>query len=250
MNLILPKNIFTDILGSTLKNSYQKDYTLKPSALLSKDLTDKDIALIPALDIIQHKELFVSSKRGISFEGTLSNSYIYFSKTENVLKNIILSGDVSAVEAILTKIVFSELYEQEVSISLTNNSKENINQNMLLIGDANFESNNFLSGIPLTDEVNELTNLPFVNFIFASKNKELLKQFEEETADIEKQVYASIENSTWDCPYSDEVKTLFQENYTNLIYEFDSSDVSAMDELLRLTFYHGIIKEIFEIKYT
>ena len=82
-----------------------------PSSMLSKELeknTDA-IALVPVMDLINHKDFFISSKLGISFENLLCNSYLYYNSDEKIFKDLFLFGDISSQEVILSRIIFKEL---------------------------------------------------------------------------------------------------------------------------------------------
>ena len=80
MKLIFPNNIFSTFFILSMEDKFKKNIIVKDSSLLTQELNfDEDaVALIPSLDLINQRDLKVSSKLGISFEGLLSNSYVYF----------------------------------------------------------------------------------------------------------------------------------------------------------------------------
>ena len=84
MKLIMPKNVFSAILKTALPQKYQIDILYQESSLICKSLeyNTSAIALIPSLELINNRNLFVSKKIALSFDGMLSNSYFYFIKGE------------------------------------------------------------------------------------------------------------------------------------------------------------------------
>ena len=120
MSICLPDNIFTRVLKSCLPEDLQKSVTFLPSAQITQKIENDNssIGLIPVMDLLKHNNLYISDKYGISFEGSLCNSYIYYSKVEKSVSKISLSGDVSSQEAILSKILFKEMYGSDVEIEI------------------------------------------------------------------------------------------------------------------------------------
>ena len=80
MQLYFPHNIFTHVLFDGFVDELKEKVNFLPSSILSKTLNDNksSTALIPTLELITNKNLFVSRSIGISFEGPLSNSFIYY----------------------------------------------------------------------------------------------------------------------------------------------------------------------------
>ena len=251
MNIALPNNIFSSLLAKALPLELQDSIVFKESALLNKQLLESkaDIVLIPSMDLLQHKEFFVSPKCGISFEGSIANSYLYFAKEEKTLDNIVLAGDISSVEAILAKIAIHEMYDQDVSISISKNEVVDGTRNILLSGDMNFSAELYPHGLNFAEEIAEITGMPFVQYVFASRNPKKLREFEAHTEDIELKIQGLLNDPEWTIPFSDETKAYFVENIQHVIYEFDSSDLQGLTEMLRLTFFHGLIQDMFEVKY-
>ncbi len=88
--------------------------------MLTKKLNSEpgSVALIPTMDLINNKDLYISKSFGISFDGALSNSYLYYRAEQKDIKRINIAGDVSAVEVILCKILFKEIYNTEIEIGI------------------------------------------------------------------------------------------------------------------------------------
>lgn len=75
-----------------MTDQYSIEFT--SAALISKKLVEDEnaIGLIPTLDLLAHKDLFVSSKVGISFNALLSNSYIHFKEGQENLNKFFLKA--------------------------------------------------------------------------------------------------------------------------------------------------------------
>jgi hypothetical protein len=155
MNILLPDNIFARILSSAFDAIDARNLHFSPSAMLSKNLSESkhSVALIPTLDLINHKELFISQAIGISFDESISNSYIYFNQKEKIVNEIVLAGDVSTNEAILTKILFAETYGVDVQLSFEKTSGSSSSNNRIIVGDRNFIEGNLNSSVSFTEEI-------------------------------------------------------------------------------------------------
>ena len=120
MKIFFPDNIFSRLLVVVIDKEESKEFLFEPSSILSKKLNDNphSAALIPTLELITNKNLFVSESVGISFEDPVSNSFIYY---ESGLKEIVklkLAGDISSMEVILSKIIFKVLYDSDIEIAI------------------------------------------------------------------------------------------------------------------------------------
>lgn len=249
MNLILPDNIFTRLLATQMQDC---NIIYKNSALITTEL-EKDeedsIALIPTMDIIKHQDLFISGMLGMSFEGEISNTYIYFAKGEDEVKDIYLTGDTSALEVIFTKIFFKESFEIDVEIKMAKDPKELEGKNLLVTGDLNFITQTFPYGMSLAGEIVDLLELPFVNYVFASKNKSSLIEFNKKyTAGLEDKIYQSLENDEYDLALPEQSTEFIKQNITSVIYQFGEEDINGIHQLILLPYYHGVIKEIADVK--
>ncbi len=249
MNVLIPDNIFSNILADSFSKNYKSKTTVKLSSEVTTKLLqseDESIALIPSLDLIKHKELYVSSKLGLSFEGAFSNSYFYFTKGQISFEEIFIQGDFSSVEILLSKILFKENYNIEVSPHLLTDENAEVKENLLLVGDKNFFKNRYLQGLSLSEEIIELLSLPFVNYVFASTTKEALKKFEQENEGITEKILNKTENRR----LTDKIEPeLLLNNLSTVIFEFDNQDIEGIQQLLRLPYYHGIIDDITEVKF-
>ena len=141
MKLIMPKNVFSAILKTALPQKYQIDILYQESSLICKSLeyNTSAIALIPSLELINNRNLFVSKKIALSFDGVLSNSYFYFIEGEKRFQKIYLRGDISLNEILLAKILFAEKFSAQIEITLDTNKNLEKGRDYIIAGDENFQ---------------------------------------------------------------------------------------------------------------
>jgi hypothetical protein len=251
MKLILPSNIFTKIISSNLDPDLKENLVYKPSSLISAEIKkdENSIGLIPTLDLLNNYELFVSKEFGLSFESSLCNSYIYFKPGQEDVNELSLLGDVSSMEAILSKILFREVYNTDVKLEILTSEKDLNNKNLIIAGNKNFENERFLSGISFSEEVIESLSLPFVNYVFASTGKENLEELNSKLKNLSGLVYDNIEDYKFGENLSEMTKEYVKTNISSLVIDFASNDIEGITQLLRLPYYHGIIKDIIEVNF-
>ena len=247
--LILPENIFSKIFLSELDVNENIEIEYLPSALISKTIASKEgtIGLIPSLDLLSFKDLFVSSEIGISFNALLSNSYIHFKEGQETIEKIFLKGDVTANEIILSKILFKEFYDVDVSPSLVTDDTH-IDDNILIVGDENYTGELFLKGLSFSEEIIELIDLPYVNFLLAGSSEEILKQF------------CNMHRNDFLNGHKNDLNALLNNlpassldfinvNLQHIVFDFEDQDLEGVKSLLQLPYYHGVIKDMIDVKY-
>ncbi len=251
MKIILPKNIFSSILVSELQKNEGFEISFKESSLISKDLefNTSAIALIPTIDLINHRNLFVSNKLALAFDGALSNSYFHFVEGEKKIEKIYLRGDVSLNEILLTKILFSERYSANLEIALDPSKIAEKGKDFLVVGDENFTSWDFQNALSLADEASELMEFPYVNYVFASPDREALQKFNESVYTVDPIIEDQIEKIIDPSILSAEAKSFITQNIGSLYFDMTDNELNAVNELIRLVFYHGIIEDMFDVKF-
>ena len=80
------------------------------------------------------------------------------------------------MDVILSKIIFKELYDSDIEIAIQTKLDAKISGNYLLAGDENFNNARFEKGISIAEEVIDLISAPFVSYILASNNKNILEE--------------------------------------------------------------------------
>ncbi len=251
MKLILPSNIFTGLLSSSFEPSLKKELIFNSSSLITNEIKKYEncAGLIPTLDLLKNNDLYVSKKHGIAFEGSLCNSYIYFIPEQKIIKEFSLFGDLSSLEVILSRILFKEIYNSDLNIEILTNEEKLGNKNLLITGDKNFENEKFFSGVSLSEEAIEFLSLPFVNYVFASKDENVLEELNEKLDNIGSKVYRNIKNYQFGKTLTKKTIEYIKTNISSFITDFEPNDIEGMEQLLRLPYYHGIINDIIEIKF-
>jgi hypothetical protein len=246
----LPNNIFSRILLAEIKGNSGLEVETAPSSLVVKSLSENDnsVGLIPTMDLLSNQDLFVSTEIGISFNALLSNSYIHFKEEQEVIDEIFLKGDVTSNDVILSRILFKEFYDVEVKTTLLSREPSDFNENILIVGDENFEKELFLKGLSFAEEIIELINAPYVNYILAGTSAKVLKDFTGNY--IESIANGHAEN------YNDLFPTFPQSsldfisiNIQHLVFDFEDQDLEAVKALLQLPYFHGMIKDMIEVKF-
>jgi hypothetical protein len=246
----LPKNIFSNILLSEIEDKSSIELGFAPSALIVKKLNEEHnaVGLIPTMDITANKDIFVSSDIGMSFNALLSNSYIHFKEEQETIDELLLKGDATSNEVILSKILFKEFYDVEIKTTLLSRELTDFNDNILIIGDENYEKELFLNGLSFAEEIIELISAPYVNFVLASNSDSVLKNFNSKYKDNFTKGHAdNFDDLFPDFPQSS--LDFLSVNIQHLIFDFEEQDREGIMQLLQMPYYHGLIKDIIDVKF-
>jgi len=249
MNIYFPNNLFARLAAKKFPDRLKKDIQFLPAQqITTKLLVDKQcVGLIPTMDLINHQDLFVSSKLGITFDGSLNNSYYYFGGNQQTIKDIYLLGDITSVEVILTKVLLSELYNMTPEIHLSAGVEVGNDRSYLVAGDNNFKKDLALRGVSLSEEVSDHLEVPFVNFVFAATNETLLKDLHKILPEIEETLRISDLKGEYE--FSEITEEYISDNLSSIIIKFDESDIEGIKQLVLLPYYYQIMEEMFEIKF-
>ncbi len=249
MQLYFPDNIFTRVLFDGFVDELKEKVNFLPSSILSKTLNDNksSVGLIPTLELITNKDLFVSKSVGISFAGPLSNSFIYYEPGLKEIEKIKLAGDISSMEVILSKIIFKELYDSDIEIAIQTKLDAKISGNYLIAGDENFNNARFEKGISIAEEVIEIISAPFVNYVLASNDKNLLEEYSSKLLPVLDKI--EYNNSSFPENFNLKSSEFIKENFNSINYTLDEQDVAGINELLQLPYYHGLIKDLIEVNF-
>lgn len=248
--IYLPQNIFTRIFLSELSENTDTSFQYLSSALISRKISTEEnsIGFIPSMDLITHKDLFVSAEIGISFNALLSNAYLHFKENQTTIDKLFLKGDISSNEALLSKILLKEMYDVDITPRLITPEFMVQDENMLIAGDENYEKELFLNGLSFAEEIIELINAPYVNFLLASKDENLLKSFViKHRDDFVIGHPESFNNLLKDFPQNS--IDFISVNMQHVIFDLEDQDLEGIKNLLQLPYYHGITQDLFEIKF-
>ena len=250
MRLILPDNIFSRIFLSEINYSEKIQAEFSPSALISKRIASEENSLgfIPTLDLLTSKDILVSSEIGISFNALLSNSYIYFKENQKTISDIYLYGDVTSNEVILSKILLKEFYDVNVKTTLLSTRPSDFKKNILISGDENFEKELFSVGLSFGEEIIELISAPYVNFVLAGTDETKLKDFAANYKN--KLIKGHAESFGALLPHLPGSSVDFLRlNIQHLIFDFEQQDIEGIRLLLQMPYFHGMIKEMIDVKF-
>ncbi len=251
MNIIFPQNIFSRLIADNLPDNIKAGIKFIPSALITNEIKKLDncVGLIPTIDIIRNNDLFVSKSYGVSFEGALSNSYLYYNSSQKEIGEISLFGDVSSVEVVLSKILFQEIYDTAVNVKIITDESKSKGENLIITGDYNFTSQKYSTGISLVEEIVDTFSIPFVNFIFASKDETLITNLNEILPGVSNSIYDKIGDIKFGENFSDVAKDFIKENISSFIMDFDNQDIEGINQITRLPYFYGMINDMIEMKF-
>ncbi len=251
MKILIPPTIFAGIATFNLGDEILANLHAVPSGMISQELenSDYDAALVPSLDLLKRSHLFVSSKAAISFDGPLSNSYLYFRKNQENISELTLSGDVSSNDALVAKMVFEEFYNNPVKISLEPNFQKSKEKNYLVSGNENFKDLLYKEGISLAEQLAEFLDYPYVNFLFVAKKEETIKELNKKFEKIDETIDDSIERILKNFSLPEEAKKFVVKNLDSVYFEMTQNEREGLSELLRFAYYKGIVEEVIEIKF-
>jgi len=249
MKIFFPDNIFSRLLVVVIDKEESKEFLFEPSSILSKKLNDNphSATLIPTLEFITNKNLFVSKSVGISFEDQLSNSFIYYEPGLKEIVKLKLAGDISSMEVILSKIIFKELYDSDIEIAIQTKLDTKISGNYLIAGDENYNNARFEKGISIAEVVSEIISAPFANYVLASNDKNLLEEYTSKLLPV----LDNIEYNSSSLPENYNLKSsdFIKANFNTINYKIDEQDIAGINELLQLPYYYGLIKDIIEVNF-
>src|ERR1035437_254068 len=245
MKIISPDNYFAKLFFHNFEKGIKDNIRFTSSSLIMAELLkgDNSVALVPLTDLIQNKEIHISRSYGLTFEEGLSNSYIYYGRGSKNVTQLNLSGDVSSCEVILSKILFKELYDTEIEIILKTGSGFEDDKSYIITGDMNYREDLFVRGFSFAEEMVELINLPYANYVFASKDPALLKEFNSLAAAPVNKFLENPEDAIKEI-IPPNIQEYFATNLSSLIFNYNEQDIEGIEQVLRLPYFHGIINDI------
>lgn len=143
----------------------------------------------------------------------------------------------SSSEAVLAHIVLAEKFETTPTlVPVANPAAEGWQKAdaVLLVGDAALEAGDRPNRLDLVDEWTDIAEMPFVHHVCVARDGAL--------SPAELKLLAGTPAAV-----SNEQET--GRNEGRFTYDLDDHGVDALNEFLRMAYYHGILKDIPELKY-
>jgi hypothetical protein len=235
----------------SIPENKRPELVLKESSLITNELlmSKNSIAIIPSVDLINHRDLFVSSKIAFGFFSELSNTYLYYSNTESKIKKLSLKGDISSNEVILSKILFQEIYNINPEIELDTKENFNIKKNYLIIGNLNWDSDRYKSGISFSEQIADFFEAYYINFLLAANEEKTLSEFHNRHPDLVKTIKNNFASVIEKVSFSDELSEFLIANQDSIEFDFNKMNQESYVEMIKVLYYHQIIEDIFDVKF-
>lgn len=252
MKILFPQNVFSSMLVESLPQELADQISYVESARLYNELEHDncDAALIPTLELIKNKDLFVSKKMCIAFYSYVCNSFVYFAPDQQELEKVSMMGDMSAHDVLVAKYLFAEMYGKEVEINLlTPGHNPEEEKNIVVIGDKNFTDVKRSSALSLSEEISEMTSFPYVNYVLASKSGVVLAEIEEKITDVNVSFDENIDRIMETIKMPAEIKEMLMEQSGSFSFNVGENETNGINELLRLPYFYGTINDIIEVKF-
>ena len=251
MKLIIPNNIFATLFILSMEEEQRPEIEVKEASLISVELNNNEnsIGLIPSFDLITNQDFYISRKFGIGFESALSNSYIYYSPENDKINKILLKGDITTNEVILSKIVFKERYNLSPDISIDMNEGFEENNTYLIVGSDNWSDEQFLSGTSFCEQASELIESPYLNFVFASKSEKAIKEFNSKFSNMGSAIQAGLSDNLKKIGLSNEINEFIKNEIESVYFDLTVREEEGLKQILQIAYFHQIFDDIFDIKF-
>ncbi len=251
MKLFIPRSIFAGIAIYNLDENTLSDVESRPAASIVNELIEGkcDAAIIPSFDLLRHNDLFVSKKTCVAFDGALCNSFLYFQRNKIKIDELFLSGDVTSNEVFLTKFLFEEMYDSEVKITLDTKKPDFEKKNYLLVGNSNFDNDQFRKGISFAEQLAEFFDFPYVNFLLASKSEEVIKGFNSQFENVDENIEKELNVILSKLSLTEESKNYIRSHFNQVYFEMTDNEREGLTEMLKFPYYKGILEDMIEIKF-
>lgn len=251
INILLPNLIYAKIFAKLIPDKFAANIKYKQASLLSKDLANEsaDIALIPSFDLLTHPNFYISERYGISCDGLLSTANVFYNSYNKEIETFHLFGDVTSNEVLLPKVLFLEKLSKKVNVTLSSSPPIVGEKDFIIVGDINFNGEYFNKGVSFAEDVTELLNFPYVNYVLASKDDNLLKEFIEAIELYDTDIELILNAVLDELNVSDTIKTFIIENFFSLYFEITESERFGLEEMLKLPYYNGLVDDMVEISF-
>lgn len=250
MKILIPNNIFCNLLIKSFNFFDDKEINILNASSIVSEVENKncDLGIIPTLDLLNHHDLFVSSKLGISFSGPLSPAYFYFIPGQRSISSLFLQGDVTTNEIIISKFLFKDRFNTDIEINLDTEKIEILKKNYLIIGDMNFNNKYLGKGLSLAEELVDQIGFPYVNFVVVSKDEKSILELNESVSNYTVSNSDSLEEILQQFDFEKDIESFISSNLPSMSFLLKEDSIEGINEILHLPYYHGMIEDITEIQ--
>jgi len=152
-------------------------------------------------------------------------------------------------EVLLSKILFTELYSTNPEFIIDTKQKLSDVDNYIIAGNENLDSRVFGKGMSLSDEIAELIDYPYVNFVVASYNQEKIEKLNKAMLNLDEIVEENLDKILKKIDLSNNIETFVRDNIDSVYFELTENEVDGLKELIKQLYYHGLIEDLFEISF-
>jgi chorismate dehydratase len=175
-------------------------------------------------------------------EGESQSIVLFFKEGTNRILTLAADPAYSS-EIVLANIILSEKYDTKPKLMLTDDPIEQALQKTdayLAVGDTVFDEKYNPHRIDLVDEWKDITDLPYVHGLWAVRKDAFTAEDMSTLIERSKQGTTTLNLITSD----DKLEYLI-----GFKYELDEQAITALNEFLRMAYYHSILSEIPEVKF-
>ncbi|RMD49722.1 MAG: hypothetical protein D6830_04290 [Ignavibacteria bacterium] len=160
-----------------------------------------------------------------------------------------MAGDVTSNEVFLSKIIFEEMYDVQLNISLDTKTPEIDSKNYLIVGNSNFDKDLFRKGISFAEQLAEFFDYPYVNFVVASKSEDVIKELNDKFQKIDENIEDKLNTILDNLNISEDSRNFIKSNFNQVYFEITPNEETALNEMLKYPFYKGIVKDMIDLKF-
>jgi len=195
-----------------------------------------DGAFLSPIDYAKDYSMYrIIPEVGVVSQGESNTIFLFFRENIRKLETLAFDPNFSS-EIVLASIVLSEKFSIKPKlipfIGDITNAFQKVDA-LLVVGDEAIKLKENKNKIDLVDEWNDITELPFVHGIWVARENNLNEE--------ERETLISAGN--------DIVMKNIPDNYKNVSYQLDEFAVEALTEFFRMAYYHGILKDIPDVKF-
>ncbi len=144
--------------------------------------------------------------------------------------------------------MMNELYTIEPRFLIKTPAEALNDKNIILAGDIAFTSGKYKEALSFGEEVVEMSDLPYLNYVLAARDSGKGRQAEKILSGLFERFYDTLEGDEL-FGIDTESRSFVRENMPNTILDIDEADIEGLNNLLRMLFYEGLADDIRELKF-